>query len=121
MTTPAPTNPSTTATSATTENLPSIKVLYEAAKIAIEQDKAIMLDYYRESIAGTALLGVDPKTKDRLLLKSKDEFTSLISKAYRVDDDLIIVTENSLYIVAYKIGKRSVNLASLYESQEASL
>jgi hypothetical protein len=101
--------------------LPASNTLLQAAKIAMEQDRAIMLDYFRETLNGTAFLGEDPQTNERILVKSKDEFTSLIKKLYKTGDDFIILTENSLYIVSGKIQKRKVNLASLQEAYDAQL
>ena len=63
MTTPAPnaaSNPTSTANS--TENLPGANTLLQSAKLAIEQDKAIMLDYYRETAAGTHARNSSPDT-----------------------------------------------------------
>lgn len=108
-------------TSTSTEILPGATTLLQASKIAIEQDRAIMLDYFRQTANGTAFLGEDPETKERILVKSKEEFTSLIKKLYKVGDDFIILTENSLYIVSGKIQKRKVNLASLQEAYDSSL
>lgn len=123
MATPAPST--ATATSATSsaaaEILPSAQSLLQACKLAIEQDRAIMLDYYRQTANGTAFLGEDPETKERILVKSKEEFTSLIKKLYKVGEDFIILTENSLYIASGKIQKRKVNLASLQEAYDSSL
>lgn len=107
-----------TQSSAVTEILPAPATLLQAAKIAIEQDRAIMLDYYRQTANATAFLGEDPETKERILVKSKDEFTSLIKKLYKVGEDFIILTENSLYVVSGKIQKRKVNLASLQEASD---
>jgi hypothetical protein len=130
MATPAPTKiaaPSATTAAPTAAAaqpiLPSVTVLLQAAKIAIEQDRAIMLDYYVQTASGTAFLGEDSENKDnRILVKSKEEFTSLIKKVYKVgEDDLIVLTENSLYIVSNKIQKRKVNLAALQEAYDASL
>lgn len=123
MSTPASTSQTSTsgtsvASTAVSELLPSTQTLLQAAKIAIEQDRAMMLDYYRQTAGGTAFLGEDPETKERILVKSKDEFTSLIKKLYKVGDDFIILTENSLYIVSGKIQKRKVNLASLQEAYD---
>ncbi len=103
------------------EILPSSATLLQAAKLAITEDRAIMLDYFRQTANGTAFLGEDPETKERILVKSKDEFTSLIKKLYKSGDDFIILTENSLYIVSGKIQKRKVNLASLQEAYENSV
>jgi hypothetical protein len=104
-----------------TDVLPAAQTLVQAAKIAIEQDRAIMLDYYRQTHEGKAFMGEDSDTKERILVKSKEEFTSLIKKLYKVGDDFIILTENSLYVVSGKIQKRKVNLASLQEAYDASL
>ena len=105
----------------TADVLPSAQTMVQAAKIAIEQDRAIMLDYYRQTVSNTAFLGEDPSTKERILVKSKEEFTSMIKKLYKVGEEYIILTENSLYIVSGKIQKRKVNLASLQEAYDASM
>jgi hypothetical protein len=105
-------------TSSAQELLPNPTTLLQASKIAIEQDRPILLDYYRQTASGTAFLGEDKETKERILVKSKEEFTSLIKKLYKVTDDFIILTENSLYIVSGKIQKRSINLASLHDASE---
>lgn len=125
MATPASnTTPATaTATQAasSSELIPSANTLLQAAKIALAEDKAIMLDYFRETANGTAFLGEDPETKERILVKSKEEFTSNIKKLYRIQEEFIILTENSIYIVSGKIQKRKVNLASLQEAYDAAI
>ena len=128
MSAPAPNNtsaptttPSAAQTAPTNEVLPATATLIQAAKLAINEDRAIMLDYFRQTANGTAFLGEDPETKERILIKSKDEFTSLIKKLYKSGDDFIILTENSLYIVSGKIQKKRVNLASLQEAYDNSL
>jgi hypothetical protein len=101
--------------------LPNATCLIQAARIAIQQDKPIQLDYFTETGNGAAYIGEDGTTKERVLFKSKDAFTSFIQKLYKVPAtqaadspyDYIILTENSLYIVSGKIQKRKVNLASL--------
>ena len=121
-TTATSTAPATAQTTpSTNEVLPATATLLQAAKLAINEDRAIMLDYFRQTANGTAFLGEDPETKERILIKSKDEFTSLIKKLYKSGDDFIILTENSLYIVSGKIQKKRVNLASLQEAYDSSL
>tara|TARA_Y200000002_G_C22396463_1_gene543743 strand:- start:88 stop:390 length:303 start_codon:yes stop_codon:yes gene_type:complete len=79
--------------------LPSQLILTNAAKIAIKEDKPIMLDYWDDSIKQTVFFGV--RTSDeKLLVRSEDEYTSPISKIYKVDKEFIVLTENSLYIVS---------------------
>jgi len=99
---------------------PTPQTLVQAAKLAMEQDRAIMLDYYVDTAQSKAFLGEDGATKERVLVKSKEEFTSLIKKLYKVGEDFIVLTENSLYIVSGKIQKRTVNLASLQEAYDKS-
>jgi hypothetical protein len=41
-----------------------------------------------------------------------------VKKLYKVGEDFIVLTENSLYIVGGAIQKRKVNLASLQEAAE---
>jgi hypothetical protein len=114
----APSSSAASASSAAAPLLPSTQTLLQAAKLAIEQDRAILLDYYQQTANGTAFLGEDPDTKERILVKSKEEFTSLIKKLYKVSEDFIIITENSIYLVSGKIQKRKVNLASLQEAYD---
>ena len=46
-------------------------------------------------------------------MKSKEEFTSLIQKLYKVETDFIVITENSIYVLSGKLNKRKVDLAAL--------
>ena len=100
------------------EILPSVSVLQHAARLAIQQDKPILLDYYVETATGKAFMGEDQDTKERMLVKSSDEFTSLIQKVYKVTEDFIIVTENSIYLVSGKIQKRRIQAATLRNAVE---
>jgi hypothetical protein len=100
------------------EILPSVAVLQHAARLAIQQDKPILLDYYVDTATGKAFMGEDQETKERMLVKSSDEFTSLIQKVYKVQDDYIIITENSIYLASGKIQKRRIQAASLRNAVE---
>lgn len=93
--------------------LPNEKVLAHAAKIAIEQDKPILLDYYTETKKGTAFLGEDSETKEKILVKNAEEYTSPISKMFKAKEDYIIVTENSVYIVSGSIKKKTISSANM--------
>jgi hypothetical protein len=100
---PAPATPATPAAP-----LPAAQTLVQAAKLAIQLDRAIQLDYYVDTATNKAFLGEDDEAKEKMLVKSGDEFTSLIQKIYKVGDDFIILTENSIYIVSGKIQKRRI-------------
>jgi hypothetical protein len=88
---------------------PSEKTLKHAARIAIDQDKPIMLDYYNETREGKAFMGEDPKTKEKMLVRSEEEYTSLIQKIFKVGEDFIAVTENSVYVIAGNTIKKAIN------------
>ena len=88
--------------------LPAPQTLVQAAKLAIQLDRAIQLDYYVDTATNKAFLGEDDEAKEKMLVKSGDEFTSLIQKIYKVGTDFIILTENSIYIVSGNIQKRRI-------------
>ena len=97
---------------------PSTKTLQYAAKFAIEDDKKIMLDYWRESlpfmnenggtVQGHVLIGIRDNG-EKLLVKSEDEYTSPINKVFKVENDLIIITDNSIYITSKDIPTNSIS------------
>jgi hypothetical protein len=97
--------------------LPSAQTLLQASKVAMEQDKPILLDYYTDSCNGKAFLGVDDSTEEKMLVKSSEEYTSLVQKVYKVGEDFLVLTENSIYIVSGKLSKRKIQ-ASNYLSNE---
>ena len=82
-------------------SIPSEYTLLQAAKMALEYDRPIMLDYYCSQCKI-----VKTKEGDTLLYKSNDEYTSPVGKLFKVDKsqnggkcDLIAMSENSIYIV----------------------
>jgi hypothetical protein len=103
----------TPATSAPLEKLPSATTLVSAAKLAIQKDMSIQLDYFVDSMDGKAFLGEDAQTSEKMLVKNSEEYTSLIQKIYKAGDDFIIMTENSIYIVSGKIQKRKIQASTL--------
>ena len=105
--------PASSAPAAGGAPLPSAQVLVHAAKLAIEQDKPIQLDYYTDTATQKAFLGEDQETKEKMLIKSSEEFTSLVQKVYKVQEDYIITTENSIYIASGKIQKRRIQAPAL--------
>jgi hypothetical protein len=88
--------------------LPSDITLKHATKLSITEDKPIMLDYWTSSLDKQAMIGAKDKG-DKILVKSEDEYTSSISKFYKSGDEYIIITENSIYIVACDIPTRKIS------------
>ena len=99
-----------TTTSAAPEQsvrMPEKTTLENAIKLAISEDKPILLDYWTASIEKTALVGVR-ETKEKLLVKSVEEYTSPIQKIYKTGADFIIMTENSIYLVCASIPTKRI-------------
>ncbi len=88
--------------------LPSDVTMKHASKLAIVDDKPIMLDYWTPSLDKKALVGAR-ETGEKLLVKSEDEYTSTIQKFYKSGTEYIIITENSIYIVASDIPTRKIS------------
>ena len=89
-------------------SLPTSKTLEHASKIAIIEDKPILLDYWTSSCDKEVLVGVR-ENGEKLLVKSEEEYTSPIGRIYKVEGEYLIVTENSLYIVSADIETRRIS------------
>jgi len=100
--------PAITPPTESTVRMPDNTTMQNAIKLAISEDKPILLDYWTASIDKTALVGVR-ETKEKLLVKSVDEYTSPISKVYKVGEQYIVETENSLYIVSSDIPTKRIS------------
>jgi hypothetical protein len=88
--------------------IPGQLSLQHSCKLAITEDRPIMLDYWTDSHDGKIVIGVR-ENGEKLLVKNEDEYTSPISKIYKVDQEYIIITENSLYLVSSKISTRRIS------------
>jgi hypothetical protein len=102
------TAPTPTPTPSPSYKLPGDITLQHASKLAIVEDKPIMLDYWTHSLDKKALIGVR-ETGEKLLVKSEEEYTSPISKFYKSANDYIVITENSIYIVSADIPTRKIS------------
>lgn len=77
--------------------LPCEDAMKAAVKIAMVDDKPIMLDYWTLSLDGKIIIGVK-ENGEKMLVKNSEEYTSIIQKIYKVENDYLICTENSLYL-----------------------
>ena len=103
------TNNNTNATNNTSSyRLPSTLCMNHAIKLAIVEDKPIMMDYWTASLDKSVVIGVS-ENKDKLLVKSEDEYTSTIAKIFKVETEYIIMTENSIYLVSNDIPTKRIN------------
>jgi hypothetical protein len=95
----------------TTDNgyrLPEVNTLLHATKLSIVEDKPILMDYWTGSLDKSVLIGVK-EDKEKLLVKSEDEYTSPISRIFKVGKEYIIITENSIYIVDTGIPTKPIS------------
>ncbi len=90
----------------------------QAAKVAVEQDRPIYLDYYGDSLEKKCCIGVQNDTK--FLVKSDTEYTSPIESIMRIKEEkaYLVITENSLYIVSADIPVKRIVSSS--ESSSSS-
>ena len=107
-TTVASSSATTSSAAASNYRLPSDVTLQHASKLAIVEDKPIMLDYWTASVDKKALVGVR-ESGEKLLVKSAEEYTSPIAKFYKSATEYIIITENSIYIVSSDIPTRKIS------------
>tara|TARA_Y100001970_G_C14235843_1_gene861723 strand:- start:1301 stop:1609 length:309 start_codon:yes stop_codon:yes gene_type:complete len=96
--------------SSTTSNysLPHNTTLKHVCKLSIVEDKPILLDYWTSSLDKDVIIGVR-EGGEKLLVKSEEEYTSPISKIYKVESEYIIVTENSIYVVNAEISTKRIS------------
>jgi hypothetical protein len=102
---------STIVAATTTDNgyrLPETGTLLHAAKLAIVEDKPVLMDYWTSSLDKTALIGVK-EDNEKLLVKSEEEYTSPIAKIFKVGKEYIIMTENSIYLVDLAIPTKRIS------------
>ena len=88
--------------------LPSALCMNHVIKLAIVEDKPIMMDYWTASLDKSVVIGVG-ENKEKLLVKSEDEYTSTIAKIFKVETEYIIMTENSIYLVSNDIPTKRIN------------
>lgn len=104
------TTTTTTPTTTTAFRLPSSATVEHAMKLAINEDRPIMMDYWKDSLEKTVLIGQrDDESKEKILVRSEEEYTSPIKQILKVGTDYIIMTENSIYLVDTGIPFRRIS------------
>jgi hypothetical protein len=91
-----------------TDRLPCDAALQHACKLSLSNEKPVMLDYWKRSLSKEVCFGVRSE-KEKLLVKSADEYTSPIVKIYKANTDFIVETENSLYLVDATIQTKKLS------------
>ena len=88
--------------------LPSEPTLKHSVKLAVVEDKPILMDYWTSSLDKKCLIGAK-ENGEKLLVKNEEEYTSSVQKFYKSGAEYIIITENSIYIVSSDIPTRKIS------------
>mgnify|MGYP000038155820 FL=1 len=99
---------SESATTSDNYRTPTNTTLQHACKLSIVDDKPIMLDYWTSSLDKKVIIGVR-ENQEKLLVKSEDEYTSPVSKIYKIETEYIVMTENSIYLVSADISTKRIS------------
>jgi len=89
--------------------IPTEETLRKACNLALQEDKPVLFDYWLDSLNNTCCIGIRESTKEKLLVKSSDAYTSCIDKFFKTGNEYVIVTENSIYIVSNTIKPRKIS------------
>ena len=79
-------------------NVPSAKTLSQAARLSITISKPICFYFYLDSCKD--IIKICANENDKIIFKTMDEHTSSISNIYKVENEYLIVTENTIYIIS---------------------
>ena len=83
------------------DTLFSESALKHCAKLAIDVDKPLHFDYFKDSVNRECKI-VKTSEGDKILFKSQDEYTSPLLRLLKIPNDVNILlceTQNSLYLV----------------------
>ena len=78
--------------------IPCDNTLNQAAKLSIKISKPICFYFYLDSCRN--LINICTNETDKIIYKNSEEHTSSISNIYKVNNELLIVTENTIYIIS---------------------
>ena len=78
--------------------LPSDKTLQQAVKLSIKTAKPICFYFYVDSLKGKVCISSDGD--DKIIYKNDDEHTSPIMNTFRCQNEFLVVTENTIYVVS---------------------
>lgn len=88
--------------------VPTASTLEHSARIAIIEDKPVMYDYWTGSCDQSVVIGIRGDG-EKLLVKNSEEYTSPIEKIYKIEEEYMIVTNNSIYLVKADIARKNIS------------
>ena len=78
--------------------LPSDKTMQQAVKLSIKLVKPICFYFYVDSLKGKVSIMTDGD--DKIVFKNEDEHTSPITNTFKCENEYIIITENTIYVIS---------------------
>ena len=78
--------------------LPTSDTLETAAKLSIKLSKPICFYFYIDSCKGGA--SIVKAEGEKIIYKNNEEHTSPIKNTYKVNNEYLVVTENTIYIIS---------------------
>ena len=81
-----------------TVGLPSNKTLQHAVKISIKTAKPICFYFYVDSLKGNC--SICSEGDDKIIFKNSEEHTSPILHTYKCENEYIVITDNTIYILS---------------------
>ena len=79
-------------------SLPSGKTLEQAAKLSIKVSKPICFSFYIDSCKGN--ISIVNSEGDKIVYKNTEEHTSPINNTYKVGNEYLVVTDNTIYVIS---------------------
>ena len=79
-------------------SIPSDSTLQQASKLSIKLCKPICFYFYIDSCRGR--INIVQTGGDKIIYKNSEEHTSPISNTYKVNNEYLVVTENTIYIIS---------------------
>ena len=81
-------------------SIPSAETLQQACKLSIKLQKPMCFYFYVDSLKGNICIATNDEEK--IIFKNNDEHTSPIQNTYKVNDEYLVVTENTIYVISAK-------------------
>ena len=78
--------------------MPSQKTLFQTAKLSIDHDKPICYYFYKDSLEDKVCIAT--YENDKIIYKNREEHTSPIVKTFKCETEYLVITENSIYVIA---------------------
>lgn len=87
-------------------HIPSAETLVKAMKLSLKLVKPLDFYFYEESCRDGVCIMHDGE--DMVIYKNDDERTSPISKTFKSEDQFIVITENTIYIISAQTPIRNL-------------